>query len=148
VHESHHLPIVSSLARLDVKETKVVTRDLRTTSHYLAQTVQTTLTGKFRSASAHRQFELPPSHLTKPNCTPIFAPPPTTTLTMFAARTVARAAPRQALARAPARAGRRNYSSESPKQFAGTEDNEFNRERAHIAQHAAESGEFWRKLSL
>ena len=46
---------------------------------------------------------------------------------MFAARSFARAAPRQALARAPARAGRRNYSSESPKQFAGTEDNEFNR---------------------
>jgi cytochrome c oxidase subunit 6a len=67
---------------------------------------------------------------------------------MFAARSFARAAPRQALARAPARAGRRNYSSESPKQFAGAEDNEFNRERAHIAQHAAESGELWRKLSL
>jgi len=67
---------------------------------------------------------------------------------MFAARSFARAAPRQALARAPARAGRRNYSSESPKQFAGAEDNEFNRERARIQEHGGESGEFWRKLSL
>ena len=67
---------------------------------------------------------------------------------MFAARSFARAAPRQALARAPARAGRRNYSSESPKQFAGAEDNEFNRERARIAEHAYESGEFWRKLTI
>jgi cytochrome c oxidase subunit 6a len=67
---------------------------------------------------------------------------------MFAARTVARSTPRMALPRAPARVGRRNYSSESPKQFAGAEDNEFNRERAHIAQHGGESGEFWRKLSL
>ena len=67
---------------------------------------------------------------------------------MFAARTAFRAAPRQALARAPARAGRRNYSSESPKQFAGAEDNEFNRERARIQEHGGESGEFWRKLSL
>jgi hypothetical protein len=72
----------------------------------------------------------------------------TTTSNMFAARTAFRAAPRQALARAPARAGRRNYSSESPKQFAGAEDNEFNRERARIAEHGGESGEFWRKLSL
>ncbi|CAA9965652.1 hypothetical protein CFE70_008632 [Pyrenophora teres f. teres 0-1] len=67
---------------------------------------------------------------------------------MFAARNFARSAPRQAIARAPARAGRRTYSSESPKQFAGAEDNEFNRERAHIAQHAAESGELWRKLTI
>jgi cytochrome c oxidase subunit 6a len=70
---------------------------------------------------------------------------------MFAQRFVARASPRVALARAPApvaRAGRRTYSSESPKQFAGAEDNEFNRERARIAEHGGESGEFWRKLSL
>ncbi|KAF2625952.1 COX6A-domain-containing protein [Macroventuria anomochaeta] len=67
---------------------------------------------------------------------------------MFAARVAARQTPRMALARAPARAGRRNYSSESPKQFAGTEDNEFNRERARIQEHGGESGEFWRKLSI
>jgi len=42
------------------------------------------------------------------------------------------------LARAPLR--RRMYSSESPKQFAGAEDNEFNRERARVQAHAAESG--------
>ena len=66
---------------------------------------------------------------------------------MLAQRTLLRASQRMApVARAPLR--RRMYSSESPKQFAGAEDNEFNRERAHIAQHAAESGEFWRKLSL
>ena len=76
---------------------------------------------------------------------PISTPPPPT---MFAARTAARQAPRMALGRAPARAGRRNYSSESPKQFAGAEDNEFNRERARIQEHGGESGEFWRKLSL
>ena len=75
----------------------------------------------------------------------ISTPPPPT---MYAARVAARQTPRMALARAPARAGRRNYSSESPKQFAGTEDNEFNRERARIAEHGGESGEFWRKLSL
>jgi hypothetical protein len=109
-----------------------------------------TLSGKFRVS---------PSSIRAPSVTPredrLHAHLHSTThtnLTMFAARTVARAAPRQALARAPvrapARAGRRNYSSESPKQFAGAEDNEFNRERAHIAQHAAESGELWRKLSL
>jgi cytochrome c oxidase subunit 6a len=67
---------------------------------------------------------------------------------MFVQRVLARQTPRMALARAPARAGRRNYSSESPKQFAGAEDNEFNRERARIAEHGGESGEFWRKLSL
>ncbi|KAF2653969.1 COX6A-domain-containing protein [Lophiostoma macrostomum CBS 122681] len=63
---------------------------------------------------------------------------------MFAQRILARTAPRMALRRAPVRA--RNYSSESPKQFAGAEDNEFNRERAAIQAHAAESGEFWLKL--
>jgi cytochrome c oxidase subunit 6a len=67
---------------------------------------------------------------------------------MFAQRVIARSTPRMAISRAPLRAGRRNYSSESPKQFAGAEDNEFNRERARIAEHGAESGEFWRKLSL
>ncbi|KAF2279555.1 COX6A-domain-containing protein [Westerdykella ornata] len=64
---------------------------------------------------------------------------------MLAQRTLACAAPRMAFARAPLR--RRNYSSET-KQFAGAEDNEFNRERAHIQEHAAESGEFWRKLCI
>ena len=72
---------------------------------------------------------------------------------MFAQRILARSAPRMALRAqraTPLRAGRttRNYSSESPKQFAGAEDNEFNRERARIAEHAYESGEFWRKLTL
>jgi cytochrome c oxidase subunit 6a len=74
---------------------------------------------------------------------------------MFAQRVLARSTPRMALrtqrVATPLRAGRttqRNYSSESPKQFAGTEDNEFNRERARIAEHAYESGEFWRKLTL
>ena len=57
---------------------------------------------------------------------------------MFAQRAIARARPQLGLARAPIR--RRMYSSESPKQFAGAEDNEFNRERARIAEHAAESG--------
>jgi hypothetical protein len=105
-----------------------------------------TLSGKFRvSPSSIRALSVTPredrlhAHLHSTTHT---------NLTMFAARTVARAAPRQALARAPVRAPGRNYSSESPKQFAGAEDNEFNRERAHIAQHAAESGELWRKLSL
>jgi cytochrome c oxidase subunit 6a len=66
---------------------------------------------------------------------------------MFARRVLARTTPRTAL-RTPLRASRRNYSSESPKQFSGAEDNEFNRERARIAEHAYESGEFWRKLTL
>lgn len=57
---------------------------------------------------------------------------------MFAQRALMRARPQLGLARAPVR--RRMYSSESPKQFAGAEDNEFNRERARIAEHAAESG--------
>jgi cytochrome c oxidase subunit 6a len=72
---------------------------------------------------------------------------------MFAQRILARSTPRMALRTqraAPLRTGRtsRNYSSENPKQFYGAEDNEFNRERARIAEHAAESGEFWRKLTL
>lgn len=67
---------------------------------------------------------------------------------MFAQRTLARSTQRMALARAPARAGRRTYSSEPTKTFAGAEDNEFNRERARIGAHAEESGELWRKLSL
>ena len=58
---------------------------------------------------------------------------------MIAQRTLFRASQRMApVARAPLR--RRMYSSESPKQFAGAEDNEFNRERARIAEHAEESG--------
>jgi cytochrome c oxidase subunit 6a len=73
---------------------------------------------------------------------------------MFAQRVLARSAPRMALRTqraAPLRAGRtptRNYSSEAPKEFVGAEDNEFNRERARIAEHAYESGEFWRKLTI
>ena len=57
---------------------------------------------------------------------------------MYAQRTLLRAGQRLAPVRAPLR--RRMYSSESPKQFAGAEDNEFNRERARIQEHAAESG--------
>ncbi|KAF2793375.1 cytochrome c oxidase-like protein subunit VIa [Melanomma pulvis-pyrius CBS 109.77] len=64
---------------------------------------------------------------------------------MFAPRVLARSTPRLGLARAPLR--RRPYSSESPKLY-GAEDNEFNRERARMNEHAAESGEFWRKLCL
>lgn len=67
---------------------------------------------------------------------------------MIAQRALARATPRMALQRAPLRAGRRTYSSQPPKQFFGAEDNEFNRERARIAEHAYESGEFWRKLTI
>lgn len=57
---------------------------------------------------------------------------------MSASRVLVRSTQRLGLARAPIR--RRMYSSESPKQFAGAENNEFNRERAHIKEHAAESG--------
>ncbi|KAH8710090.1 cytochrome c oxidase, subunit VIa [Phaeosphaeriaceae sp. PMI808] len=64
---------------------------------------------------------------------------------MFAHRLLARTTPRMALRTQRAT---RKYSSESPKQFVGAEDNEFNRERARIAEHAAESGEFWRKLTI
>lgn len=57
---------------------------------------------------------------------------------MLAQRAFIRSSQRFGLAaRGPAR---RNYSSESPKQFAGAEDNEFNRERARHEAHAAESG--------
>ncbi|KAF2000795.1 cytochrome c oxidase-like protein subunit VIa [Amniculicola lignicola CBS 123094] len=65
---------------------------------------------------------------------------------MFNARVLARTTPRTALARAPLR--RRMYSSEHGKTFSGAEDNEFNRERARIKEHAAESGEFWRKMTV
>ncbi|KAF2643445.1 mitochondrial cytochrome c oxidase subunit VIa [Massarina eburnea CBS 473.64] len=65
---------------------------------------------------------------------------------MFAQRAFVRSTPRFGLVRAPIR--RRPYSSEPPKQFVGAEDNEFNRERARIEVHAAESGELWRKLSI
>ena len=57
---------------------------------------------------------------------------------MLAQRTLFRASQRLPPLRAPLR--RRMYRSESPKQFAGAEDNEFNRERARIQEHAAESG--------
>jgi len=67
---------------------------------------------------------------------------------MLAQRMLARSTPRMALRTSRAARPTRNYSSETPKRFAGTEDNEFNRERARIAEHAYESGEFWRKLSL
>jgi hypothetical protein len=97
---------------------------------------------------------IPPSHNI---CTPIASATRTSALLrppeMLAQRLLARQAPRVALrsqrTATPIRAaGRRTYSSESPKQFAGGEDNEFNRERARIAEHAYESGEFWRKLTL
>ncbi|KAF1958730.1 COX6A-domain-containing protein [Byssothecium circinans] len=65
---------------------------------------------------------------------------------MLAQRAFVRSSQRFGLARAPLR--RRPYSSESTKQFVGAEDNEFNRERARIEAHAAESGELWRKLSI
>ncbi|KAF2176174.1 COX6A-domain-containing protein [Zopfia rhizophila CBS 207.26] len=65
---------------------------------------------------------------------------------MFAQRVLYRSTQRLGLARTAIR--RRMYSSEAPKQFTGAEDNEFNRERARIKAHAAESGETWRKLSL
>ncbi|KAH7126736.1 cytochrome c oxidase, subunit VIa [Dendryphion nanum] len=65
---------------------------------------------------------------------------------MLAQRMLYRSTARLGLARTAI--VRRNYSSETPKQFAGTEDNEFNRERAHANEHAAESGELWRKLSV
>ncbi|KAF2709813.1 COX6A-domain-containing protein, partial [Pleomassaria siparia CBS 279.74] len=65
---------------------------------------------------------------------------------MFAPRVLARTTPRVALARAPLRL-RRPYSSETTKLY-GAEDNEFNRERARMNDHAGESGEFWRKLCV
>ena len=57
---------------------------------------------------------------------------------MLAPRTLYRSTARLGLVRSPI--VHRNYSSESPKQFAGSEDNEFNRERARANEHAAESG--------
>ncbi|KAF2867179.1 putative cytochrome c oxidase subunit VIa [Massariosphaeria phaeospora] len=65
---------------------------------------------------------------------------------MFAQRAIARSSTRLGLARVPLRP--RPYSSETPRQFAGTEDNEFNRERARIEVHGGESGEYWRKLTV
>jgi cytochrome c oxidase subunit 6a len=60
---------------------------------------------------------------------------------MFAQRALARATPRFAPAiRGPLRSSRRNNSSENWRRFTGAEDNEFNRERAHIEEHAGESG--------
>jgi len=67
---------------------------------------------------------------------------------MFAQRFLIRSTQRMAFGRTPPRAGRRNYSSEAPQEFVGAENNEFNRERARIAAHGAESGELWRKLSI
>ncbi|KAF2735129.1 COX6A-domain-containing protein [Polyplosphaeria fusca] len=65
---------------------------------------------------------------------------------MLARRLISRPMQRVALARAPLR--RRMYSTESPKQLAGAEDNEFNRERLRIEEHAKESGDFWWKLTV
>ncbi|KAF2751949.1 cytochrome c oxidase-like protein subunit VIa [Sporormia fimetaria CBS 119925] len=65
---------------------------------------------------------------------------------MYSRSIIARAAPRFTPVRAPIR--RRMYSSEPGKRFAGAEDNEFNREREHIKQHAGESGDFWGKLCI
>ncbi|QDS68476.1 hypothetical protein FKW77_010843 [Venturia effusa] len=48
--------------------------------------------------------------------------------------------------RTPLRLPKR-YSS-TQHSFTGAEDNAFNRERAAVKQHAAESSDLWRKLSL
>lgn len=65
---------------------------------------------------------------------------------MLAQRALVRSAQRLGRARAPLR--RRPYSSETERQFIGAEDNEFNRERARMNDHAAESGELWWKLTV
>jgi hypothetical protein len=87
-------------------------------------------TSDLTTTSSSSERQLPPS--------PLLAH--STTAKMFAQRALARSTPRLGqVARAPARQTRK-YSSESPKRFAGGEDNEFNRERARIQEHAAESG--------
>ncbi|TLD25720.1 cytochrome c oxidase subunit VIa [Venturia nashicola] len=48
--------------------------------------------------------------------------------------------------RAPARLPKRHSSTQHS--FTGAEDNAFNRERAAVKQHAAESSDLWRKLSI
>jgi len=59
---------------------------------------------------------------------------------MLAQRLFARSAQRLGASPIARNAARRNYSSETGKQFTGAEDNAFNRERAHIKEHAAQSG--------
>ncbi|KAK8151744.1 putative cytochrome c oxidase subunit VIa [Phyllosticta citrichinensis] len=62
---------------------------------------------------------------------------------MFPQRAIARASP---LLRA---AFRRPYSAQTGESgFTGAADNAFNRERAAVKHHAAESSELWRKLSI
>jgi hypothetical protein len=89
---------------------------------------------QFRPHPIHSIFDNP---TTTPDCDPLHSIPSADTA-MFATRALMRSRAQLGLARAPIR--RRMYSSETPKQFAGAEDNEFNRERARIAEHAAESG--------
>jgi cytochrome c oxidase subunit 6a len=43
---------------------------------------------------------------------------------------------------------RRQYSSEGNYGFKGAEDNAFNRERAAVKEHAAQTSDLWRKLSI
>ncbi|KAF1811075.1 putative cytochrome c oxidase subunit VIa [Eremomyces bilateralis CBS 781.70] len=43
-------------------------------------------------------------------------------------------------------AGRRQYSG--AQKFEGAQDNAFNRERAAVKQHASETTDLWRKLSI
>jgi len=57
-------------------------------------------------------------------------------------RSAQRLSPRTPTIRAP----RRPYSSETG--LHGAEDNAFNRERAAVKHHAAESSDLWRKLSI
>ncbi|KAF2146217.1 uncharacterized protein K452DRAFT_219342 [Aplosporella prunicola CBS 121167] len=68
---------------------------------------------------------------------------------MLPQRTLARSAQ---LLRAPATrsALRRPYSTQGAGEsgFQGAADNAFNRERAAVKQHAAETSDLWRKLSI
>ncbi|KAF2265309.1 mitochondrial cytochrome c oxidase subunit VIa, partial [Lojkania enalia] len=43
---------------------------------------------------------------------------------------------------------RRWNNTEAGSKFTGVQDNAFNRERAKIQEHAAESVEFWRKMTI
>ncbi|ORY11535.1 cytochrome c oxidase subunit VIa-domain-containing protein [Clohesyomyces aquaticus] len=65
---------------------------------------------------------------------------------MYAQRVFFRSTQRLGTARTALR--RRLYSSETKQTFVGAEDNEFNRERARVQEHAAASGELWRKLTI
>ena len=95
-----------------------------------------------------RQFDLSVTRPSHPHPALLDSPLHPAPETMFAQRFLTRSTQRMAFGRTPPRAGRRNYSSEAPQEFVGAENNEFNRERARIAAHGAESGELWRKLSI